>query len=75
MLGRPGIADPAVEMLTTKLYIIMYIIDRQLRQCKQHTTGCLKKMWFCGKTAITTFKLIQNAKVGGVLENLGYLLK
>ena len=27
-------------------------------------TGCLKKMVFCGKTGITTFKLIQNAKVG-----------
>ena len=33
-----------------------------------------KKMSFCGKTAITTFKLIQNAKVGGVLENSGDLL-
>ena len=31
-------------------------------------------MVFCGKTAITTFKLIQNAKSGGVLENSGYLL-
>ena len=29
-------------------------------------------MVFCGKTAITTFKLIQNAKNGGVLENSGY---
>ena len=27
------------------------------------------------KTAITTFKLIQDAKVGGVLENSGYLLQ
>ena len=26
------------------------------------------KMVFCGKMAITTFKLIQNAKFGGVLE-------
>ena len=33
-----------------------------------------KKMVFSGKTAITTFKLIQNAKNGGVLENSGYLL-
>ena len=33
-----------------------------------------KKMVFSGKTAITTFKLIQNAKAGGVLENSGYLL-
>ena len=36
--------------------------------------GVSKKMVFCGKTAITTFKLIQNAKAGGVLENSGYLL-
>ena len=28
-----------------------------------------------GKTAMTTFKLIQIAKVGGVLENSGYLLQ
>ena len=34
-----------------------------------------KKMSFSGKTAITTFKLIQNAKVGGVLENSEYLLQ
>ena len=26
-------------------------------------TGCPKKMSFSGKTAITTFKLVQNAKV------------
>ena len=33
-------------------------------------------MSFSGKTAITTtFKLIQIAKVGGVLENSGYLLQ
>ena len=32
-------------------------------------------MSFCGKMAITTFKLIQYAKVGGVLENSGYLLQ
>ena len=31
------------------------------------STGCLKKMSFSGKIA-------QNAKVGGVLENSGYLL-
>ena len=34
-----------------------------------------KKMSFSGKTVITTFKLIKNAKVGGVLENSGYLLQ
>ena len=32
-------------------------------------------MSFCGKTSITTFKLIQNAKVGGVFKNSGYLLQ
>ena len=32
-------------------------------------------MVFSGKTAITSFKLIQNAKSGGVLENSGYLLR
>ena len=32
--------------------------------------GVPKKMSFSGKTAITTFKLIQNAKVGGVLEKM-----
>jgi len=37
--------------------------------------GVPKKMSFSGKTAITTFKLIQNAKVGGVLESSGYLLQ
>ena len=34
-----------------------------------------KKMSFSGKTAITPVKLIQDAKVGGVLENSGYLLQ
>ena len=33
-----------------------------------------KKMSFLGKIAITALKLIQNIKVGGVLENSGYLL-
>ena len=32
-----------------------------------------KKIVFCGKIAITTFKLIRNPKVGGVSENSGYL--
>ena len=36
--------------------------------------GVPKKMSFLVKIAITTFKLIQNAKAGGVLENSGYLL-
>ena len=32
-------------------------------------------MSFSGKTAITTFKLTQNSKAGGVLENSEYLLQ
>ena len=36
--------------------------------------GGPKKMSFLGKMAITNFKIIQNAKVGGDLENSGYLL-
>ena len=45
-------------------------------QNQSHYLQCVsKKMSFCGKTAITTFILIQNAKVGGVLENSGYLLR
>ena len=47
---------------------------KKLQALKSTSTGCLKKMSFCGNTAITTFKLIQNAKVGGVLETSGYLL-
>ena len=43
----------------------MYIVDMQ---------GVSKKMSFLGKIAITTLKLIQNANVGGVSENSGYLL-
>ena len=40
-----------------------------------HVQSVSKKMSFSGKTPTTTFKLIQNAKVGGVLENSGYLLQ
>ena len=40
----------------------------------KNVQGVPKKMSFSGKTAITSFKLIQNAKVGSVLENSGYLL-
>ena len=37
--------------------------------------GVPKKMSFSGKTSITAFKLIQDAKVWGVLENSRYLLQ
>ena len=39
-----------------------------------YVQGVPKKMGFSGKIAITTLKHIQNANVGGVLENSGYLL-
>ena len=41
---------------------------------KDLTTGNLKMSFFLGKIAITILKLIQNAKVGGVLKNFGYML-
>ena len=41
---------------------------------KDLTTGNLKNVLFFGKIAITILKLIQNAKVGGVLKNFGYML-
>ena len=53
-----------------KASLIQIIEVPSVRQC----STILKTMSFCGKTAITTFKLIQNAKVGGVSENSGYLL-
>ena len=37
-----------------------------------HIQSVSKKLVFSGKTAITAFKLIQNVKSGGVLENSGY---
>ena len=41
---------------------------------KDLTTGNLKNALFFGKIAITILKLNQNAKVGGVLKNFGYML-
>ena len=41
---------------------------------KDLTTGYLKKCPFFGKIAMIILKLIQNAKVGGVLENSGFML-
>ena len=54
-----------------KIYEIFWIFDMEVPGIQ----GVSKKMSFSGKTAITTFKLIQNAKVGSVLENLEYLLQ
>ena len=56
------------------LYIIYIYFSIIYVLCIRYLQGVPKKMSFSGKTAITTFKLIQNAKVGGVLENSGYLL-
>ena len=39
-----------------------------------YVQGVPKKMSFLGKRAISIFKIILNAKVGGVLDNSGYLL-
>ena len=50
------------------------VITGNQGRLKLYLQSVPKKMSFCGKTAITTFKLIQNAKSGGVLENSGYLL-
>ena len=43
-------------------------------QNSQYQQGFPKKIVFSGKMAITTFKLTQNSKAGGVLENSEYLL-
>ena len=52
---------------------VVDIYTRVLRTVN-YLQGVSKKMSFLGKIAITTLKLIQNANVGGVLENSGYLL-
>ena len=57
------------------IYSIFYKLEMFLNnQENEYLHGVPKKMSFLGKTAITTFKIIQNAKVWGVLENSGYLL-
>ena len=56
---------------TLKLY---RYINSNVKLLIDYIQGVQKKTSFSGKTAITTFKLIENAKVGGVLENSGYLL-
>ena len=50
------------------------IFNYDIQLTTHDVQGVSKKMSFLGKIAITTLKLIQNANVGGVLENSGYLL-
>ena len=58
---------------TTK-YLLPPHTDSGASTNTSNIQGVPKKMSFSGKTAITTFKLIQSVKVGGVLEYSGYLL-
>ena len=67
--GRGVVVDEVVVPLPCKyLYLDISIY------LSRYVQGVSKKMSFLGKIAITTLKLIQNANVGGVLENSGYLL-
>ena len=70
---------PLFQMLNS--VVALSLESFTLTQCKvgnrihrSYIQSVPKKMSFLGKIAITTFKLIQNAKAGGVLENSGYLL-
>ena len=81
MNGR--VVDPQKQSIVVELLLMKKTQARLQQRCvsilyfsviKKVSTGCLKKMSFLGKIAITTLKLIQNANVGGVLENSGYLL-
>ena len=71
-----GWAAAALHALYHKITKWRKIEDLLFKLNKQtlNIQSVSKKMVFCGKTAITSFKLIQNAKSGGVLENSGYLL-
>ena len=60
-----------------KTYISLYLlllVELQILKYKYIYRVSPKKRVFCEKRAITTSKLIQNPKVGGVLENSGWLL-
>ena len=56
-------------LVSIRDWVVNRVVNKHLQ-----LQGVPKKMSFLGKTAITTFKIIQNAKAGGVLENSGYLL-
>ena len=70
----PHIHPHLIAALTQWADIQIYNLGGSLAMVASSIQGVPKKMSFSGKTAITTFKLIQNAKVGGVLESSGYLL-
>ena len=53
---------------------LQFVFIMILKYSCTHIQGVPKKMSFLGKMAIYTFKLIQSANVGGVLENSGNLL-
>ena len=67
--------DILFTLPTPHMYINVRKMCRLNEYCVENVQSVPKKMGFSGKTAITTFKLIQNAKTGGVLENSGYLLR
>ena len=48
------------RVLITSIKVLLLLMDKYIHY------SVSKKMVFCGKIAITTFKLIQNPKVGGV---------
>ena len=50
------------------------MIQGHVKKITLYIQGVPKKNVVSWKIAITTLKLIQNANVGGVLENSGYLL-
>ena len=58
----------------TEVERLQYLLKDIANNMDGHIQSVPKKMSFLGKIAITTLKLIQNANVGGVLENSGYLL-
>ena len=68
---------PGVHELRTQDDISLYLlllVELQILKYKYIYRVSPKKRVFCEKRAITTSKLIQNPKVGGVLENSGWLL-
>ena len=68
LLARATLLTTTQMLIGAAIFIINTAMDSKVNQLT-------KKMVFCRKTAIPTFKLIQNAKDGGVLENSGYFLQ
>ena len=76
-LGRGGhtfTGDSLSVSPTRSIATIQMLTACDVTHLAYFVQGVSKKMSFSGKTAITTFKLIQNANVGGVLESSGNLL-